>query len=539
MKQDKKKIVFIDHLSRIKYDVEELEGKACDNDGTTTRLSDEYNFVAKVTSDPDMVDGHFVNDRVIQEIKKIIDSEKPDLVSVDISFGSAKEDHSNGIFIGRELQEYYPEIAIALHTKQGSRINEKMAEYSTYGFAIVIPSFGFGGDTIKEWLKKAFDNFERDIIRLPYFMRQDSKVVHWRNGHPLTRSNQIKHAAPILAEKFFRFMGIDDAQATLSEMSGGFSGSFLIRAETESKTFILKIDENPERLKNELDGYKKINQKVDDDYFFDPHDKACIELMNGLWGVIGLKFIANAVPLIEHKGNLDGIYRSVWEDALKNLYGKITNEPLEIKEIICDKLLEHARQNLSSLSRYSQGQHIKVNIDSLGEVLSGQSLELLHAENIHGDLNCRNIMYRDEHNPIKLIDFPNVKPGPLCQDFVKAEAELVVIMMDWHTGMDCDFIRLDAWMEMLKPFSNTFEPLEEVGICGDGELSRIASAIKVIRSKYKDMVGDNTKDAFDAYRVFVIAQLLNYTGYSDVTIAKRFLSYRWAIALAEAQWGTP
>ena len=156
------------------------------------------------------------------------------------------------------------------------------------------------------------------------------------------------------------------------------------------------------------------------------------------------------------------------------------------------------------------------------------------AEHVHGDLNCRNIFYAKEDTAILLIDFPNVRPAPLATDFVKAESELVAVMMDRASGEDCEYCRLDEWKRLTDALSRGLSPT--FSDLNDKELERIAIPIEIIRKTYGDKAATVGGDYQEAYRLALVARLLPYLGYPDVTAAKKLLLLAWIGQLVGTTW---
>jgi hypothetical protein len=153
-------------------------------------------------------------------------------------------------------------------------------------------------------------------------------------------------------------------------------------------------------------------------------------------------------------------------------------------------------------------------------------------ERAHGDLNCRNVLFRSDSGGFKLIDFPNVGPNCLAVDFAKAEAELVLIMMDWGTGRDCEFSRLKDWGPLAHALGTSFDAgFTDV----DPEARKILTAILAIRSVYATKAGANG-DVKRAYQLYLLSKVLRYVSYSDLTVAKRFLALLWAEKLMSEEW---
>jgi hypothetical protein len=69
----------------------------------------------------------------------------------------------------------------------------------------------------------------------------------------------------------------------------------------------------------------------------------------------------------------------------------------------------------------------------------------------------------------------------------------------------------------------------------DKELQRISRPIEVIRAIYGEKAAANGGDFVEAYRLSLIARLLPYLGYPDVTPAKKLLTIGWLGQLLNAK----
>jgi hypothetical protein len=259
----------------------------------------------------------------------------------------------------------------------------------------------------------------------------------------------------------------------------------------------------------------------------------------------------NAKPLIEH-GDIDGpelaaLYKLIWERCLFDLYGKVTSKEVTAETIGADATLRLAKGGLLGLHRYRSRE---VEFSGPCKLPIERAVALLEAsdeaewgftdanhgpwvQRVHGDLNCRNVLYRRDQRRFKLIDFPNIGPNCLAVDFTKAEAELVLIVMDWATGRDCDLSRLETWGLLTGVLTAEFSPKADAA--NDAEAMRVLAAIRTIRELYGSKAG-STGTPEHVYRLYLLARVLRYIGYSDLTIAKRFLALLWAGQLVEARW---
>lgn len=265
-----------------------------------------------------------------------------------------------------------------------------------------------------------------------------------------------------------------------------------------------------------------------------------------------MHYEGNAKPLIEHSDiagpELAKLYKDIWENCLFDLYGTVTSDDVTPAVIGAATALSLAKRGLHGLHRYlarhdefneSCKSTIKKTLTLLEEASDdgtwgfGDIRGAPWVERVHGDLNCRNVLYRRDQKTFKLIDFPNIARNCLAVDFTKAEAELVLIMMDWATGKDCDFSRIDLWATLTLELAADFSP--RTGTIEDPEASRVMEAVHTIREVYGSK-GDAMSGTKEAYRLYLLARVLRYIAYSDLSIAKRFLAMIWAGQLVETRW---
>ena len=75
-----------------------------------------------------------------------------------------------------------------------------------------------------------------------------------------------------MARKASLALGGDDlsaARVTLSQLGGGFSGSYVVKAEIEGSSpfVVIKIDEDAGKLERELEGYRIIERRIEAEHY--------------------------------------------------------------------------------------------------------------------------------------------------------------------------------------------------------------------------------------------------------------------------------
>lgn len=381
--------------------------------------------------------------------------------------------------------------------------------------------------------------------------------VVWEPGHPTTGSPSFREASRRLAAIALRWLDPPPSGVTLKQLGSGFSGAYVVKAQPQDGrvSFVLKIDEDPEKLKRELGNYRTISSLVPHENYLPilgPDTVTPVTLTGDWWAAFLMPYEGNAKPLIEHsdiaRSELTKLYKNIWEACLFDLYGTVTSNNVTPAAIGGASALSLAKGGLHGLHRYL-ARHEELNEPCKSPIK--KTLALLDetsddgmwgfgdirgapwVERVHGDLNCRNVLYRRDQKTFKLIDFPNITPNCLAVDFTKAEAELVLIMMDWATGKDCDFSRLDLWATLTLELAADFSL--RTGTIKDAEARRVMDAAHTIREVYGSKA-DPMNGAKHAYRLYLLARVLRYISYSDLSIAKRFLALIWAGQLVDAPW---
>lgn len=380
--------------------------------------------------------------------------------------------------------------------------------------------------------------------------------VRWAEGQPLHRSPSFKNAAPRLVDQALRWLEPAPPQVELTELAGGFSGAFLVKAipNDREKVFVVKIDEDPSNIQSELDGYRRIQGYLDSSNYLQllSNNERPITLASDWWGAFAMEYEGRARPLVAcstlPSASLASIYEKLWDGCLERLYQEPATREVDVVEIVpleAFRRLTDARELLSRYeARFQESgseelllrETLKIDPVAANDLIP-RTISAPWAERVHGDLNCRNVLYDTERDEIKLLDFPHVD-GPQCLavDFAKAEAELILVMMDWETGYDCDFQRLSRWGSLIAALADGLD-VSSVNVKIDAEVDRMLLSAITIRRQYRRLASRCAgADVEESYRLTLISRLLRYVAYPDLTPAKRQLSVVWLGRLLRAKW---
>lgn len=494
---------------------------------------------------------------VIEKLKEL--SRRPDILFVDINIGDPSSTGKNraadiGINVALELKKKIWPTPVGMYSAFHLKNSDKVSITSLY-FAAMLESVNdlvAGSDflTGDEW-NKLF----RGIVKrarekqteLPYALSLTDEVqnVVWAEDNPSSRSLSFTRAARKLTMLALKYLQLDDScTITLSQLSGGFSGSYIVKAELSEgrASFVIKIDEDPQKLVTELEGYRKVEGKLNFSHYLPVKALAPVRLTEEWWGAFAIAYDGDSNPLLEQSSvsgtELAELYKTLWKECLSNLYGNPFRECCHYYEVLPEELIKLAQDGWDALDRY------KIEFSSLYpsaynsicnlvlelEIFKDDKFKELTVETpwvgqVHGDLNCRNILYNQHKDTFRIIDFPNVGP-PNCvaYDFVKAEAESVLIMLDWASGKDYDMKRIGTWNELITEFLNDFIPAPRT--FDDPELDRTLLAIRAIREAYQDIAAGQGQLPL-SYYIYLLSRVMRYLTYTDLTAAKRFLAFIW------------
>jgi hypothetical protein len=549
-------VLFVDHEQT---SLDEIFAGIADERATSTmKTVGETNDLLQLLIDPEPA--ATLAERTIARITE--EAVLPNLILVDLNFNKRRGDDS--IQIGRTLAQairmHFSEIAVGVYSKHELSPRDK-GLISADRFALRLDEVRkmfedlnrpMTGDDWNAVFERVLRKSEEESDRLPSILTMEPpKNFTWVDNHPISRSFGFKRAAPNLVAKALRSLDLSpETPVRIAQLSGGFSGSYLVKAEIgEGASFVIKIDEDPERLVRELDGYRKVRTKLDHNYYLTPvsSDHDPVKLTPNWWGAFAVPYETSAKPLLDvfptEANELADLYNSLWKNCLFSLYGRITTKQVLVKDVMPLKPGKTTADRWSGLSRYSE------RFSSLGPVrtktvqrllsavenedrtdFKGTEFEAPWAEEVHGDLNCRNILYNKESRSFRILDFPNVGTNCVAFDFAKAEAELMLIMLDWSTGNDCDFDRIALWESASQMLCERLVP--HLKPFPDYEVDRAISGILAIRQLYLERATDHG-DTEKAYFMYLCSRVLKYLSYEDITIPKRHFAFLWVAQLWE------
>lgn len=557
-------IVFVDHEDESIKEVIGKIGFPKRARSTMERVSESCELIPALVN---AVPRDSLFDRVVNKITEV--SSKQDLILVDLSFDDESRE-SKSVEYGRDLalrlKDHFKRSAVGVYSKYDLSPRDR-AFISSDGFSLVLEeirkmydgSRSLTGDAWYDLFKVAIERARKAfaLATPPHALALANEKARWVDGHPIHRSRGFIEAAPKLADLALEWLPNKPAEVFLTELGGGFSGAYVVKASLPdtSTSFVIKIDEEAKKLEKELDGYRIFQSRVDHRYYLPivgQDVKWPITLYEEWWGAFLMSYEGGAKPLLDYHINPKGepladIYKRVWSKCLFALYGPSTKKEVEVADIVTPKDLELGKEGSEALARYNSrlvdldNTHRQLFDKALMLIKNPHSVKYIHngsvkidwVDHIHGDLNCRNILYDYEDRSFRLIDFPNVLPNFLAIDFVKAEVELVLIMMDWGTGLDCDIAQITLWGVLTDSISGSFTPLSHA--YNNVELQRIFSAITTIREAFISYVSRGDESG-EAYRLCLLSKVIRYISYPDLTIAKRFLALIWVGQLASAKW---
>lgn len=563
-KSTKLRIALVDHE---KQKVERIAKKIGEQDygKINTRKLTEVCEMIPITLNIKNATRERLLEMVIERLRPNTSAEFPDIVFVDINLGppsSTGEDRAanRGINLALDLRRALSDTPVGLYTGFHLSSLDKV-RISMMSFAAILENITdlaegqeevmLTGDQWLEIFEEILKIAREQASQLPSFLSfSGGPEPLWTVENPRTRSLGFLRAAPKLVANTLAHLP-DKPKIEMTQLSGGFSGSFLVRADVSGgdAAFVVKIDEDPSKLSKELEGYQIIESRVRQAYYLPVSGSYRLEpfkLSDNWWGAFAMAYEFDAKPLIEQR--LSGIelcelYRALWAECLFSLYGQTQSMTIAIGEILPQGFGETANKGWHSLARYREKYTLidPEGIDSVNELMEqlrriegagflNRPLSVPWVEHVHGDLNCRNILYDRDKSQFRVLDFPHVgPPNCLAIDFVKAEAELLLIMLDWSSGNDCDFERVRAWKDLTTLLTSDFVPLSSN--FKDAELDRTFEAVSEIRKSYRDR-SNGLGEVELSYRLYLLSRVMKYLNYSDLTIAKRYLAFVWAAQMS-------
>jgi hypothetical protein len=515
------------------------------------KLEELYDFRSIVVSPGDNLQEHAY--KAIEDLHN-----NADIILIDLSFGSHKLPEE--VFIGRELASHlarkFQKSAVGVYTRFPIGPRESSI-ISSDQFAVVLEdvrnayegpqNLRLQGDDWHSLFQKILRDAQSRARAFPpsLTMGYGRGITRWAIGQPRNRSVSFRRAACNLVDRALDWLDPAPTEIIISQIGEGFSGSFVVKASapTWPKSYIVKIDEDPDKLIEEIKGYNKVRTLVNHEYYLPllpSNEGSLVTLTPKWWGAFAMEYDGSSRPLIEYSTltgeQLAGIYRRVWDESLSSLYGEVSIRDVLLSSIVSSEAITSASEAWNSLIRYTSrtdafNSQLKATLDqfklfldssSCISIMSNYKLKIPQVERVHGDLNCRNILYDSNKDSFRLIDFPRVGNSDcLAVDFVKAEAELVLIMMDSATGFDIDIARIAVWEELVKALSTSFE-LTNRSI-PDVESNRTLIAVIEIREIFSKMSKCNGQTKL-AYQLHLLATILPYLEYPDTTVPKKLLA---------------
>jgi thiamine kinase-like enzyme len=557
-------IAWVDHeKDKVEKFIRSLGDREWGGDITPQKLSQLYTLVPIAISIVKNNDPEKLALSIVEKLNHL--PQFPDMVFVDINIGppsstGEKRAADIGIGVGLELKRRIWPTPVGMYSAFHLKSSDKV-RITSLNFAAMLESVNdlVGGTdflTGDEW-----DRLFRGVVKrskerqneLPYALTQANEIrnVVWAEDSPSSRSLSFIRAAPKLVVRALEYLHLSNSSViTISQLSGGFSGSYVVKAELSEgqAAFVIKIDEDPQKLIAELEGYRRVESKLNFNHYIQVRAFEPVRLTNEWWGAFAISYDGDAKPLLE-QSMVDGavlakLYKTLWNECLSNLYGSPYREPRQCSEILPEKLIDLAQKGWEALDRY-KGEFSLLYpsaYESVSRILTNKGLEILRDDTfksysvvvpwvdlVHGDLNCRNILYNQQKDTFRIIDFPNVESSNcLAYDFVKAEAELILIMLDWGSGKDYNINRVQTWDELLTEYLNEFIP--PARSFKDPELDRTFTAIRAVRETYQDVAAGQGQVEL-SYYLYLLSRVMHYLPYTDLTIAKRLLAFTWTARL--------
>ncbi len=240
----------------------------------------------------------------------------PAVILVDLSFSGHKLPED--VLIGRELAigltREFQKTAIGVYTRM--RLGPRESSIvSSDGFAVVLDDMNAaleGDDRTRiqgeDWhslFQKIISNSQGRMMPAVLKARYGRGVTRWAPGHPSNKSLSLSHIALSLTDLALDWLDPAPSQITISQMGGGFSGSLVLKADVPQwpKSYIVKIDEDPKKLTEELEGYQRVRTLVRHQYYLpllQPNQTQPVTLVRDWWGAFAMEYDGRSKPLIDH-----------------------------------------------------------------------------------------------------------------------------------------------------------------------------------------------------------------------------------------------
>ncbi len=501
------------------------------------------------------------------QAEAIINKYVPDhllVVAVDIVLDSDNKNDDTGLELARILAENWPTVPILVYSAYGGLKHKTLAVASVlFDGAFdgnILPTSEHGNavpiDEFEKLLKSANRAKKKAIEKMRYrISRWGVSIpieVSWSERSPARVSKMERDIIELLAKLRFKDGNVQFLK--LESISPGFSGAYIFKVTVdrgEKRTQVLKVNEDPKKLENELAGYHRLKHDTNIAFkrlpsFFDPNEVT--KLAYDWWGAISLSYEKGSKPLLEvfsgwSKSDVESFFNDLWdEDGLGKIYKVDSREEEAIGKILDGDIRRGVLETRDELSRYTGLMNsvissvsneleelLAVIDDSNSEFLEKKKVLVTHSRLIHGDLNCRNVLVKSgKPTDWVLIDFPHAQPGTLAEDFAKTEIEILGIVMDWASGEDINLDRLRVWLPLVESLSQRLHVHK--GNYDQEELKKVSLAIGVTRSRYSKLRGNIGDPQLD-YFLHLTKHALKSIQYRDLTMAKRFLLIHYSLKL--------
>ena len=222
--------------------------------------------------------GDTLHERANKKIQDI--SQSPDIILVDLSFGTHEypEEVQIGWELASKLAQEYPKSAVGVYTRHPI-LPYYRANISSDRFPLMLESLHqaydgpnkMRGDDWYDLFDKILKYARSQREALPYALTgtYGTGVTKWAPSHPHHRSLSFIKAACNLVDLALDWLKPAPTEILITQLGGGFSGSFVVKAEIPSwpKSYIVKIDEDPSKLVKELEGYRTVQTFIEHRYY--------------------------------------------------------------------------------------------------------------------------------------------------------------------------------------------------------------------------------------------------------------------------------
>ena len=365
-KPNKLKVLWVDHDPDITKLLEKISQKR--NLENLVPVSNHCEFDSLVVDyvPPAEDKTTLLEKRIEREIRKVKKGGS-DAIMIDLSFGPHADpgEVKVGFGIAKYLQQAFHPSAVGVYTRSLLSPAQK-AVICSGGIDLVLEDIGNLIDytpamTADSWttlFKDAVERAKNRATRFPTFDSADDPdlLIEWSLGHPKSTSPAFQKYAPrLVAMALAHISNLKGVK--LSQLGGGFSGSYLVKAEPQGgqKMFVVKIDESPKRLLQEYEGYRQFGAYLSQRNFIKPEGEP-VALSADLWGAFAMEYDGKRKPLIEceplQAAEFVKIYTAIWSECLFNPYGRIETKQLGSSAIVKDGSRIAAYSSIQGWQRY-------------------------------------------------------------------------------------------------------------------------------------------------------------------------------------------